>query len=131
MLSGQHWLFPGYRGSIRVRVSSTGSFAWQQGVPALPNASAFTHCGTALATHLLEQKTDIRIIQVLLGHKKLDTTALYTRVAVSALGQVTSPLDFLLKMPALTRGRCHGQRSRWRTSSATADRLGVRPMPVM
>src|ERR1700758_4352938 len=36
---------------------------------------------------------------VLLGHKKLDTTALYTRVAISALGQVTSPLDFLLKMP--------------------------------
>ena len=54
------------------------------------------HC---FATHLLEQKTDIRIIQVLLGHKKLDTTALYTRVAVSALGQVTSPLDFLRKMP--------------------------------
>ena len=54
------------------------------------------HC---FATHLLEQKTDIRIIQVLLGHKKLDTTALYTRVVVSALGQVTSPLDFLLKMP--------------------------------
>jgi hypothetical protein len=75
----------------------------------------------------LEQKTDIRIIQVLLGHKKLDTTALYTRVAISALGQVTSPLDFLLKMP----GRCRGRRSRWRTSSATADRLGVRPMPAM
>jgi hypothetical protein len=36
---------------------------------------------------------------VLLGHKKLDTTALYTRVAISALGQVTSPLDLLLKMP--------------------------------
>ena len=53
----------------------------------------------SFATHLLEQKTDIRIIQVLLGHKKLDTTALYTRVVVSALGQVTSPLDFLLKMP--------------------------------
>ena len=53
----------------------------------------------SFATHLLEQKTDIRIIQVLLGHKKLDTTALYTRVAISALGQVTSPLDFLLKMP--------------------------------
>jgi site-specific recombinase XerD len=53
----------------------------------------------SFATHLLEQKTDIRIIPVLLGHKKLDTTALYTRVAISALGQVTSPLDFLLKMP--------------------------------
>ena len=35
-------------GSIRVRASSTGSFAWQHGVPALPNVSAFTHCGTAL-----------------------------------------------------------------------------------
>jgi len=34
-----------------------------------------------------------------LGHAKLDTTALYTRVAISALGQGTSPLDFLLKMP--------------------------------
>jgi hypothetical protein len=36
---------------------------------------------------------------VLLGHKKLDTTALDTRVAINTLGQVTSPLDFLLKMP--------------------------------
>src|SRR6476619_5386972 len=35
-------------GGIRVRASSTGSFAWQRGAPALPNVSAFTHCGTAL-----------------------------------------------------------------------------------
>ena len=41
----------------------------------------------------------LRIIQVLLAHKKLDTTALYTRVAVSAIGEVTSPLDLLRKMP--------------------------------
>jgi len=34
-----------------------------------------------------------------LGHKKLDTTALYTRVAIHTIGQVTSPLDFLRKMP--------------------------------
>jgi integrase/recombinase XerD len=33
---------------------------------------------------------------VLLGHKKLDTTALYTRVAIKASGEVTSPLDLLL-----------------------------------
>jgi hypothetical protein len=39
------------------------------------------------------------VIQVLLGHKKLDTTALYTRSLLSTIGQVTSPLDFLRKMP--------------------------------
>ena len=50
-----------------------------------------------LSEHLLEQKTDIRVIQVLLGHKKLDTTALYTRVALKALGEVTSPLEHLAK----------------------------------
>ena len=46
-------------------------------------------------THLLEQKTDIRIIQVLLGHNKLDTTARYTRVATGIIAGVESPLDLL------------------------------------
>ena len=43
-------------------------------------------------THLLEQKVDIRVIQVLLGHKKLDTTALYAQVATELLREVVSPL---------------------------------------
>lgn len=47
----------------------------------------------AFATHLLEQKEDIRTIQVLLGHKKLETTALYTQVATETLRQVISPLE--------------------------------------
>ena len=46
-------------------------------------------------THLLEQKTDIRVIQVLLGHRKRDTTALYTRVALKAIRAVESPLAYL------------------------------------
>jgi integrase/recombinase XerD len=49
----------------------------------------------AFATHLLEQKVDIRVIQVLLGHKKLETTALYAQVATDILREVVSPLETL------------------------------------
>ena len=44
---------------------------------------------------MLEQKTDIRLIQVLLGHKKLNTTALYAQVATDLLREVISPLETL------------------------------------
>ncbi|PSS59373.1 integrase, partial [Ensifer sp. NM-2] len=47
----------------------------------------------SFATHLLEQDVDIRVIQVLLGHAKLDTTALYARVATKTIRAVMSPLD--------------------------------------
>jgi integrase/recombinase XerD len=49
----------------------------------------------SFATHLLEQKVDIRVIQVLLGHRQLETTALYVQVATDLLREVISPLERL------------------------------------
>ena len=99
MHPGQPWLFPGYRGqhmSRRQLHRLVRMAAERSGITKRVGVHTLRH---SFATHLLEQKTDIRIIQVLLGHKKLDTTALYTRVAINALGDVTSPLDLLLKTP--------------------------------
>src|SRR4051794_29131803 len=52
----------------------------------------------SFATHLLEQDVDIRVIQVLLGHSKLDTTALYTKVSTRTIHAVAAPLDRLMAL---------------------------------
>ena len=49
----------------------------------------------SFATHLLEQGVDIRIIQDLLGHRHVDSTARYARVAINTIRQIKSPLDAL------------------------------------
>jgi site-specific recombinase XerC len=50
----------------------------------------------SFATHLLEEKTNIRTIQALLGHSKLDTTVRYAHVATGMISAVKSPLDRLV-----------------------------------
>jgi integrase/recombinase XerD len=52
----------------------------------------------SFATHLLEQDVDIRVIQVLLGHSNLETTALYTKVSTRTIHAVAGPLDRLMAL---------------------------------
>jgi integrase/recombinase XerD len=97
------WLFPGRNPveplSTRQLNRAVHAAAEAAGIKKRVSPHTLRH---SFATHLLEQDTDIRIIQVLLGHAKLDTTARYTRVANITIRTVTSPLD-RLRLP--TEGR--------------------------
>jgi len=90
------WLFPGQDPvdplSARQLNRACHAAADRAGITKRVSLHTLRH---SFATHLLEQKTDIRVIQVLLGHKRLETTALYVQVATATLREVTSPLDRL------------------------------------
>jgi len=91
-----HWLFPRHDGEHPIH-------------PTTLNAACRSACAAAglgkrvtvhtlrhsFATHLLERGTDIRIIQALLGHRNVNTTARYAQVATSTIGGTPSPLDHL------------------------------------
>ena len=95
MLDGG-WLFPGQKtiNHLSTRQLNRACHAAADRAKLEKRISMHTlrHC---YATHLLEQKVDIRVIQVLLGHKKLETTSLYTQVATNLLREVISPLETL------------------------------------
>ncbi|MDO9168126.1 MAG: site-specific integrase [Methylobacter sp.] len=95
MLQGG-WLFPGLDPidplSTRQLSRAVHAAAEAAGINKRVSMHTLRH---SFATHLLEQKVDIRIIQVLLGHKKLETTALYTQVATDILREVISPIETL------------------------------------
>ena len=90
------WLFPG-----RSRLEPISTRQLNRAVHEAAEAAGITKRVSphtlrhSFATHLLEQNVDIRVIQVLLGHSKLDTTALYARVATRTIRAVTSPIEQL------------------------------------
>lgn len=92
----QVWLFPGLDpiNPMSTRQLNRACHAAAQMAEIAKRVSPHT-LRHSFATHLLEQNIDIRVIQVLLGHAKLDTTALYTRVATNTIRDVMSPLDRL------------------------------------
>jgi integrase/recombinase XerD len=93
------WLFPGFNPvePLSTRQFSRAVHAATQAAGIKKRVSPHT-LRHSFATHLLEQGVDIRVIQTLLGHAKLDTTALYTRVANTTIRAVTSPLDRLASL---------------------------------
>ena len=95
------WLFPGQNPvnplTTRQLNRAFHAAAEAAGIGKPVSLHTLRHC---FATHLLEQKVDIRVIQVLLGHNKLDTTARYAQVASSTLHAVKSPLEHLKLPPA-------------------------------
>ena len=98
MLNGG-WLFPGQDPADPISTRQLNRVIHEAAKVAQIGKRVSMHTlRHSFATHLLEQKVDIRVIQVLLGHKKLETTALYTQVATKILREVTSPLDSLHPM---------------------------------
>jgi site-specific recombinase XerD len=92
----QGWLFPG-RNPVQpmtTRQLHRACHAAAEAAGIEKNVSPHT-LRHSFATHLLEQNIDVRVIQVLLGHAKLDSTALYTRVATKTIQQVMSPLEHI------------------------------------
>jgi integrase/recombinase XerD len=92
----KHWLFPG-RDKSRPIDASTLHWACRNArkTAKLGKPVAVHTLRHTFATHLLEAGTDIRTIQVLLGHQHLSTTARYTQVATTTIGNTASPFDRL------------------------------------
>ena len=92
----ERWLFPGTKRGQTMSTRQLNRLFHQAADAAGIRKGVTLHAlRHSFATHLLEHGTDIRKIQAVLGHDKLDTTARYTRVATGMIAGIESPLDLL------------------------------------
>jgi integrase/recombinase XerD len=92
----ERWLFPGIRRGKPMTTRQLNRLFHQAADAAGIRKPVTLHSlRHSFATHLLERGTDIRVIQALLGHSKLEATARYTQVATGMISTVESPLDLL------------------------------------
>jgi len=102
----EDYLFPSWRTGKHLNAASLQQAcheAWlRSGLRKKITVHTLRH---SFATHLLENGTDTRVIQVLLGHSRIDTTARYTAVTAQLIGATISPLDRLDKTPVPHKGK--------------------------
>jgi integrase/recombinase XerD len=92
----QGWLFPGRDPAQPLTTRQLNRVCHAAAQMAEVNKRVSLHTlRHSFATHLLEQRVDVRVIQVLLGHAKLETTTLYTHVATKTISEVMSPLEHI------------------------------------
>lgn len=99
-VSPEDWLFPGFRQGRHMNVESLQTAcreaAQAAGIRKRVTVHTLRH---SFATHMLENGTDIRVIQALLGHTQIDTTARYAAVSPTVVANTHSPLDRLGQPP--------------------------------
>jgi site-specific recombinase XerD len=90
------YLFPGQKPGTHLTTASVSRVVWrvnqEAGFPKKATMHTFRHC---FATHLMEAGTDIRVLQVLLGHSSIKTTLRYTHITDRLIGKLASPLDMI------------------------------------
>lgn len=101
-----NYLFPGRRADRPMSVATVQRTCREAAVEAGLEKTVTPHTlRHSFATHLLEGGTDIRVLQALLGHGSIRTTAHYTHVSTRLIGQTVSPLDQLATIDQASTGQ--------------------------